>query len=80
MFSSCKPPTALFFSHGSLHTRDSFNQAIRLNQSKNTAVQLDKQLYFQRAFIYFAPLDALDLEDKQRLTHALYPITPSDIG
>lgn len=68
-----------FFTHGSIHTRDSFNQAVKLIQNENAPEQLDRQLYFLRAFSYFGPLDTLTLEDQQRLTNALTALSKRQV-
>ncbi|MDP5147447.1 collagenase [Shewanella sp. ULN5] len=64
-----------FFTHDYQHTRDSFNQAVKLIQNENIPEQLDRQLYFLRAFSYFGPLDTVTQDDKQRLTNALIKLS-----
>ena len=65
----------LFFTHDNLHTRDTFNQAVKLIQHESIPEQLDKQLYFLRAFSYFGPIETLTLDDKRRLTSALITLS-----
>ena len=64
-----------FFTPGYPHTRETFNQAVKLIQHESIPEQLDRQLYFLRAFSYFGPLDTLTLDDKQRLTDALVTLS-----